>query len=169
MQTIRLGTRLPIAGTVSEDILGDALHAIFAAEFINPRHPDRIPAIERMTRAYGLNQNIKGQDLADVLDRFMARLDTLFKPRSILVETPFETINIHGQRTSGFIDLLLETDQGLVIIDHKSSLGASADWPAKALSYSGQLAAYCDSRRDLPIASTWIHFAAAGALVQIAW
>jgi len=169
MQTILLGTRLPISGNVSEDILGDALHAIFAAEFINPRHPDRIPAIERMTRAYGLNQNIKGQDLADVLDRFMARLDTLFKPRSILVETPFETINIHGQRTSGFIDLLLETDQGLVIIDHKSSLGASADWPAKALSYSGQLAAYCDSRRDLPIASTWIHFAAAGALVQIAW
>jgi hypothetical protein len=24
---------------VSGDILGDALHAIFAAEFINPRHP----------------------------------------------------------------------------------------------------------------------------------
>jgi ATP-dependent helicase/nuclease subunit A len=119
--------------------------------------------------AYGLNQNIKAQDTADMLDRFLAHLDTLFKPRSILVETPFETINIHGQRTSGFIDLLLETDKGPVIIDHKSFLGASADWSAKALCYSGQLAAYCDSRRHLAIASTWIHFAAAGALVQIAW
>jgi ATP-dependent helicase/nuclease subunit A len=116
-----------------------------------------------------LTQNVKGRDAADILDRFAARLDRLFKPRSILVETPFETINIHGQRTSGFIDLLLETDQGLVIIDHKSFLGASADWSAKALSYSGQLAAYCDSRRDLPIATAWIHFAAAGALLQIAW
>jgi hypothetical protein len=141
VQTIRLGTRLPIAGTVSEDILGDALHAIFAAEFINPRHPDRIPAIERIMHAYGLDQNIKGQDIAGMLDRFAAHLDRFFKPRSILVETPFETINIHGQRTSGFIDLLLETDKGLVIIDHKSFLGASPDWPVKVLSYSGQLAA----------------------------
>jgi ATP-dependent exoDNAse (exonuclease V) beta subunit len=119
--------------------------------------------------AYGLNQYIEAQDTADMLDRFVARLDKLFKPRSFLVETPFETINFCGQRTSGFIDLLLETDKGLVIIDRKSFLGASADWPAKALSYSGQLAAYRDSRRDSPIASTWIHFAAVGALVQIAW
>jgi ATP-dependent exoDNAse (exonuclease V) beta subunit len=167
VQTIRLGTRLPISGSVSEDVLGDALHAIFATEFINPRHPDRIHTIERIMHAYGLNQNIKAQDTADMLDRFAAGLDRLFKPRSILVETPFETINIRGQRTAGFIDLLLETDKGLVIIDHKSFLGASADWPAKALSYSGQLAAYCNARRDLPTESTWIHFATVGALLQI--
>jgi ATP-dependent helicase/nuclease subunit A len=52
VQTIRLGTRLPISGSVSEDVLGDALHSIFAAEFINPRRPDRIPTIERIMRAY---------------------------------------------------------------------------------------------------------------------
>src|ERR1700745_1256465 len=86
------------------------------------------PAIERIMHAYGLNQYIEAQDTADMLDRFVARLKKLFKPRSFLVETPFETINFCGQRTSGFIDLLLETDKGLVIIDRKSFLGASADW-----------------------------------------
>jgi ATP-dependent helicase/nuclease subunit A len=68
---------------------------------------------------------------------------------------------------SGYIDLLLETSQGMVIIDHKSFLGKRADWPAKARSYSGQLAAYRDARRTPAIESTWIHFAAGGGLVQV--
>ena len=57
-----------------------------------------------------------------------------------LVETPFLSVNKYGQRTSGYIDLLLETSKGGVIIDHKSFLGKRTDWPVKALSYSGQLA-----------------------------
>jgi ATP-dependent helicase/nuclease subunit A len=169
VQTINLGNRLAITGTVNENLLGEALHAIFAAEFINPRQPDRITTIERILRNHGFGQNIKAKDAADILDRFAAHIDRLFQPKSILVETPFATINGHGQRTSGFIDLLLETDKGFVIIDHKSFLGGSAEWPAKALSYSGQLAAYGGSRLEHPIECTWIHFAVAGGLVQVAW
>jgi ATP-dependent exoDNAse (exonuclease V) beta subunit len=168
-RTIHLGTRLPISGKVSENILGDALHAIFAAEFVNPRHPDRLVTIERILQAYGLNENIKTQDTVDVLDRFAAYLDELFQPKSIFVEVPFQTINDHGQRTFGFIDLVLETENGRVIIDHKSFLGGSADWPGRAQSHSGQLAAYAGSSRGPVTASTWIHFAPVGGLVQIAW
>ena len=169
VQTIDLGNRLPISGAVKENILGDALHAIFAAEFVNPQHPERLVAIERILRAYSLDQNINANDVAHMLDRFAALLDKLFKPKTILVETPFLSVNSHGQRTSGYIDLLLETSKGAVIIDHKSFLGRSADWPAKALSYSGQLAAYRGARGDVAIASVWIHFAAGGGLVQVDW
>ena len=102
-----------------------------------------------------------------MLDRFAARPNKLFQPKTILVETPFLSVNKHGQRTSGYIDLVLETSKGAVIIDHKSFLGKRADWSAKALSYSGQLAAYRDARRAPPIESTWIHFAAGGGLVQV--
>jgi hypothetical protein len=45
VQTIDLGDRLPITGAVDENILGDALHAILAAEFINWQHPERMIAI----------------------------------------------------------------------------------------------------------------------------
>jgi hypothetical protein len=77
------------------------------------------------------------------------------------------SLNGHGQRTCGYIDLLLETSEGAVIIDHKSFLGKRADWPAKALSYSGQLAPYRNARHTPAIDSTWIHFAAGGGLVQV--
>jgi ATP-dependent exoDNAse (exonuclease V) beta subunit len=169
VRTINLGTRLPITGKVSENVLGDALHAIFAAEFINPNHPDRLVTIARILQAYDLSQNISAQDAANMLNRFTTQLKELFQPKSILVEVPFSTTNNRGQLTSGFIDLLVETDKGFVIVDHKSFLGGSADWPTKALSFSGQLAAYCGARRDLPIASAWIHFAAAGGLMQVVW
>ena len=169
VQTIKLGARLPINGKVNENVLGDALHAIIASEFINPNHPDRFATIARILQAYDLSQNISARDTANMLNRFAKYLNELFQPKSILVEVPFLTTNNHGQQTSGFIDLLVETDKGFVIVDHKSFLGGSADWPAKALSFSGQLTAYCRARRDLPIASTWIHFAAAGGLIQVAW
>ena len=147
VQTIDLGNRLPVSGVVDENILGDALHAIFAAEFTNPQHPERMIAIKRILGAYNLDQSIKTDDVALMLDCFAAQLDKLFQPKTILVETPFLSVNSHGQRTSGYIDLLLETSKGAVIIDHKSFLGKRADWPAKALSYSGQLAAYRDAQR----------------------
>lgn len=169
VQTVHLGARLPVGGDVSEDILGDALHAIFAAEFINPRRPDRLVTIDRILHGYALSETIKAQDAADMLDRFASRVQSLFRPKSFLVEVPFVTVTNQGQRTSGFIDLLLETDQGLVIIDHKSFLGGTSDWSAKALSYSGQLAAYCSAQPERPIASAWIHFAAAGSLLQVSW
>jgi ATP-dependent helicase/nuclease subunit A len=151
VQTINLGNRLPISGTVSENALGNALHAIFAAESLNPQHQDRMATIDRILRSYNLDQNIKAEDAADIVDRFAAQIDKLFQPKSILVETPFLTVNDHGQRTFGFIDLLLETSKGFVIVDHKSFLWRSVDWPVKALSYSGQLAAYRGARSDLPI------------------
>jgi ATP-dependent helicase/nuclease subunit A len=167
VQMIDSGDRLPITGTVGENILGDALHALFAADFINPQHPERQIAIKRILAAYNLDESIKAQDVALMLDRFAALLDKLFQPKSILVETPFLSVNNHGQLTSGYIDLLLETSKGAVIIDHKSFLGKKADWSAKALSYSGQLAAYRGARHTPAIESTWIHFAAGGGLVQV--
>ena len=161
------GDRLPITGAVEENILGDALHALFAADFINPQHPERQITIKRILAAYNLDESIKAQDVALMLDRFAALLDKLFQPQTILVETPFLSLNSHGQRTSGYIDLLLETSKGAVIIDHKSFLGKRADWSDKALSYSGQLAAYRNARHTSAIDSTWIHFAAGGGLAQV--
>jgi ATP-dependent helicase/nuclease subunit A len=167
MKVINLRNRLPVSCKVDENVLGDALHTIFAAEFINPQHPDCLATIERILRSHGLDQNIKARDAADMVDRFTAHLTKFFQPKSIQVETPFLSVNKEGQRTSGFIDLLLETSDGAVLIDHKSFLGACADWPVKALSYSGQLAAYRSALVDRSVESVWIHFAAAGGLVQI--
>jgi hypothetical protein len=86
INALMLGDRLPITGAVEGNILGDALHAIFAAEFIHPQHPERLIAIKRILGAYNLDQNIKAEDVDVMLDRFAALLDRLFQPQTILVE-----------------------------------------------------------------------------------
>jgi hypothetical protein len=60
-----------------------------------------------------------------------------------------------------------KSDPSLSFDFFKSFLGKRADWSDKALSYSGQLAAYRTARHNPAIDSTWIHFAAGGGLVQI--
>ncbi len=78
-----------MSGAVDENIFGDALHAILAAEFINPQHPERLVATELILRAYSLDQNNNSHSVAHMLDRFAAHPDKLFQPRSILVESRF--------------------------------------------------------------------------------
>ncbi|MBV8099736.1 MAG: PD-(D/E)XK nuclease family protein [Verrucomicrobia bacterium] len=167
LRTIDLGNRLPISGAVEENALGNALHKILAAEFVNPNHPNRLEMIRRILLAHGLIHDITAEDVAAMIGRFTSSIRSVFQPARVDVEVPFGVLGSNGQETVGYIDLLLETANGLVIIDHKSFMGRRADWPSKALTYSGQLAAYRASRSDLPIDSVWIHFPVGGGMVEI--
>jgi ATP-dependent exoDNAse (exonuclease V) beta subunit len=102
-------------------------------------------------------------------DRFRSCIEREFRPSKMLTETPIETRNERGQRVGGFLDLLLETPTGCVVIDHKSFPGARSGWKDKAISYSGQLALYRQALAtlNLPLASMWIHFPVAGGLVEV--
>jgi len=166
---IDLGARLPFSGSPDETDFGDALHAIFAAEFLNPDHPQRREAVQRILRGHKLEDCLRSEDVIAMADRFRGQMQTHFQPKRVLVEVPLEATNALGQRIEGFIDLLLETDDGWVLVDHKSFPGKRADWAAKARSYSGQLALYHEAlaKLNMPVASLWIHFAIGGGLIEI--
>jgi ATP-dependent helicase/nuclease subunit A len=168
-KVIDFGSRLPVTGKPKEADLGDALHAILAAEFINPGHPRQREAVDRILRAFGLQAMIQVDDALLMVNQFRSKLDGLFHPKSVLVEPPFEITNDSGQRARGFIDLMIETGKGWIIIDHKSFLGGRSAWEDKALSYSGQLSMYRRALANLgkPFVGAWVHFAASGGMVEI--
>ena len=103
------------------------------------------------------------------VDVFREDAEKRFKPKRILAEVPFSFQNTAGQLVSGFIDLLLETAQGWVVIDYKSFQGQKSDWETKALSYSGQLDCYLHALAAMKMKtdSIWIYFALGGGLVRI--
>jgi len=168
-RVIDLGVRLPFVGAPDEADLGDALHAIIAAEFLNPDHLQRLEAVHRILRGHKLENCLKNEDVLAMADRLRRQIATDFQPKRMLVEVPIEVTNAKGQRIGGFIDLLLETKIGWVVVDHKSFPGKRADWSAKAFSYSGQLALYEEAlaRLNMPVASLWVHFAIGGGLVEV--
>jgi ATP-dependent exoDNAse (exonuclease V) beta subunit len=166
---IDLRARLSFTGHPNEADLGDAIHAILATEFIHPNHHDREVIAERILRGYGFESLIKAEDVLAMADRVRARLLAEFQPKLILVETPFDCQNELGQRLVGFMDLLLKTDQGWVVFDHKTFPGKKSEWQSEAISYSGQLAIYRAALESLSqqVAGTWIHFAVGGGLVEV--
>jgi ATP-dependent exoDNAse (exonuclease V) beta subunit len=168
-EIIELGSRMTLRGKCDEAQLGDALHAILAAEMIHPGHPNREAIATRILKGFDVQNIVDVRDALAMAERFQKRVSERFHPKSVLVEVPFEYVNAAGQRVAGFMDLLLETTAGWMVIDHKSFPGARKDWEKKALSYSGQLKLYRDGliKNGQQCAGRWIHFAVGGGLVEI--
>lgn len=168
-QIIEVGPRLPFTGKIEEADLGDAFHAILAAEFVNPDYPRKLETISRILRNHDLHDHIQGEDVLQMVERFKARLQNLFQPLEVLVEVPFAVANDNGQLVEGFMDMLLKTRNGWILIDHKTYPGKRNQWADEAVSYSGQLALYRESLNQLnwPVCGTWIHFAVGGGLAKV--
>jgi ATP-dependent exoDNAse (exonuclease V) beta subunit len=93
-----------------------------------------------------------------------------FDPISWRVEHPVTHVLPNGQVAHGLIDLLIETKEGWVIIDHKSTPRPRNEWTGIAESYSGQLAMYKAAVEEIsgkPVSSMWIHYPIAGAAVPL--
>jgi ATP-dependent helicase/nuclease subunit A len=170
VEAISFGSPIQMSHRFEDDTdLGDAIHAIFAAEFTHPNHPKRATTAERILKEFGCDLSVWLEDVLRAVDTFREDIEKMFKPKQMLVEVPFTFRNPAGQLVSGFIDLLLETAQGWVIIDYKSFQGQKADWEAKALGYSGQLDCYRQTLAAMKMktASLWIYFVLGGGLVRV--
>ena len=110
-------------------------------------------------------------DAVGCASRLRVALNTRFSPRRMLVEHPVALVRDNGQVIHGWIDLLLETESGWIVIDHKSSPRPRLEWPDEAIAYSGQLAAYASALRGagLECAGCWVHFPVGGGLVEVAF
>ena len=165
---VELGPRIAVHGDDMGKI-GIALHAAIAAEFVNPDRDDAV------TRAASLIRNWAGEgamapaDAVECARRLRKYLNAQFDTHHMLVEYPVEFVQDNGQVLLGRIDLLLETEVGWLVIDHKSSPRPRSEWTDEALEYSGQLAAYAAALRGagLECAGCWVHFAVGGGLVEV--
>jgi len=161
--------RLALRGNPEERILGDALHTILAAEFQFPDHAQSKSVIEGALKRHGLQGALSVDAVNTMTQSFRRWVDAKFKPQRTMVESPFHYHNDLGQLVTGFIDLLTETSEGWVIVDHKTFPGASSEWKAKAQSYSGQVQHYVEAleANGEKVASAWIHFAVGGGMLRV--
>ena len=75
-----------------------------------------------------------------------------------------------GSVLSGTADLVLETPEGLVVVDHKSYPGSTAEALARAAKHAGQLAAYAETVAEAwgkPVLGTFIHLPVGGIVVPV--
>ncbi len=163
-EVIELGERLEITGEYDPAALGTALHAVIASAVLGQQ------ATARILRDHGMENTISVEAADLCASRLLEAINQSLDPIKIYVEYPIYYYNDHGQLISGWIDLLVETAEGFVVIDHKASPRARSDWEEIALGYAGQLGAYAagiQRATDTPVVSRWIHFGVTGGLVGI--
>nr|MBP6724812.1 UvrD-helicase domain-containing protein [Halioglobus sp.] len=163
-EIITLGERLEIAGEYDPAELGSALHAVIATTLLGQN------ATARVLEDHGMEMTLSVAAANESASRLLAAIEQRFKPVALYAEYPLHYSNDSGQLINGWIDLLIETADGFVLIDHKASPRARSDWEEIALGYSGQLQAYAEGivrATGRPVLSRWIHFGVTGGLVEV--
>jgi len=165
-----VGMRLEIKGSPAMNPVGLALHQLLAAEIVNPRHRDALAAAKKIIANHGIAENIDPKAAVRYAQHFCGYVKKIFRPRRILGEYPVMQVMDNGQLVKGWIDVLLETDDGWLIVDHKLSARPESELQAEALKYAGQLLAYknaVEAATSKKVASCRIHFPLAGILWEL--
>ncbi len=165
-----LGERIPLAGRPDMDQLGTALHDIIAADLAGGFGDDKEVEAQALLKRYKLEGNVDAQKVLERSGELNLWIEKSFDVKGIHPEWPIQSVLENGQRVKGWIDLLVETPDGWVIIDHKSFPGTKEEWINHALEYSGQLGLYrqaIETATQKPVLSQWIHFCVGGGLVEL--
>ena len=165
-ETVEFGERIRLNGD-DMTMIGSGLHAVIAAELVNPERESMLIRAKLILEGYGFSSYISASDAVDAARRFHNWIKERFEPSLILSEHPIMHVQDDRRTARGWIDVLLETKDGWIIIDHKSSPRPKSGWPKEVVNYSGQLGA---NRAALEAAggtvrSTWIHFPVSGGAV----
>jgi ATP-dependent exoDNAse (exonuclease V) beta subunit len=133
--------------------LGTFIHRCFEVLGARPDMKDKIAHVTGI----GIKTETLGK-IALSVNLFEDWLQAHFNPTSLLREWPILVLNEQGSVVSGTVDLLVETPQGVWIIDHKSDL---VEDPVEAFgNYRAQLASYAaaltkEGKTVLGIAINW--------------
>lgn len=166
---IEIGQRLPLNGTPDMRLLGEAVHGFLAADNIDrPMTEREVMAKEALDR-WGVSGALLPSSLIEASNRLNVFITGRWPGAKQHREMPVYGC-IGTQRASGRVDLLLETSEGFVIIDHKTFPGAPDTWAEKAAGFSPQLSLYSQiisQATGRPVLQRFVHMPIVGAVIAI--
>lgn len=165
-----LGGRIPLNGKPKMSDLGNAVHNFLAAD--RPGHdPDhRIKIADRLLAGHDVEGAISSEDLLRISDRLHNWISQTWPDAEIHREYPIRHRIENGTLIEGTADLVLETPDGLVLIDHKTYPGGHQQCLEKTREFTGQLNAYAQALHlatGTPVIETHIHYPTSGYLASI--
>ena len=167
-ERIQLGPRLPMVGQPDMRLLGEAVHAIAAADNRGMAPEARLARASAILGRWGVHQ-VAPVDLLDACDRLADVIARRWPSAKVLREVPVSA-RLGDQLVSGRIDMLVEHAAGFAILDHKSFPGSQSTWDERAEEYGPQLGLYAEAlERARPGRATelFVHMPVVGALLRL--
>lgn len=145
--------------------LGECVHSYMAVAV--PGADDRDLA-RGLVERWGVDDVLSPDELVAAGKRLREWIVRTLKPKAIHAEVPMHFNHPNGQVSDGFIDMLIETDDGsFAIIDHKViSDQAAEECVAK---YAAQQGVYRKAVLSAcgPVSQVWLHLPIQGKLVAV--
>jgi ATP-dependent helicase/nuclease subunit A len=167
--TQNVGMQLKIKGSPAMNQVGLALHQVITAEIVNPDREDALLTAKKILANYGVAENIDSKAAVAYAQHFIKYANKAFQANRILTEYPVTQVLDNGQQIKGWIDVLMETDQGWVIVDHKFTSQPENELEKEALKYSGQILTYknaVEAATSKKVTSCWINFPNPGVMLR---
>lgn len=163
------GGAVPVSVGADPTSLGDACHAFFAADGDDLDEAERVQMAARLLQSFSVQGSLRAEDLARAGASLRGWAGRRWPGAIWRREWPLRRRLSDGSELHGFADLVLETSEGLVIIDHKCLGGTIAEALGAAASYGAQLAAYAEvferaTGRD--VLGRWLHLPLQGMCVE---
>lgn len=162
-----------------EAILGNCLHDIlylYIGNKLNKSASDSLNATQKIINNYQMQAIINNEEVLNSIDTLFKYISKTFNPVKWHRELPLEC-EIEGQLYKGEADLVLETEEGYVLIDYKSYPGSIDKVLDNATSntvyagkYAGQLSTYSKmitSITSKKVIKQLIYYTVLGKLVEL--
>ena len=169
-RVLRLGERLTLRGKPDMNTVGTAVHGLIGAVLCGGLAVDSLARATALLDRYGVSSYLDAAEILARAELLKTTLVTEYGATAFYPEWPVQGVLDNCQRFAGWIDLLVDTPEGWILIDHKSFPGRSEEWAGQALGYSGQLAAYrtaVEVATERLVRSSWINFWIGGGMVEV--
>jgi len=165
---VRLGERLDLTGSPEMQVLGDCVHSFLAIDDVSSHSAVRLSTAARILKNWNVD-NLSAASLVEAGNRMFSFFNAEFPNAIWHKEFPLSG-RLGSQRVRGSVDLLLELEEGFVIVDHKSFPGRFEEWESRALSHIPQLTIYkhvLEHRTCKCVLASYIHMPIVGATIKI--
>lgn len=171
LDKVSFGERLHVKPGADWGVLGSAVHACLAASFTEQGTRLSETVVSRLLDGFQVRAHIDAVALSTQIQAIHAWLESRWPGNKARAEVPVKTQLPNGQVIDGRIDLLLETERGFVLIDHKSSPFGEDRWSELVDTYQGQLNAYANAIAEAAgknVVEQWLLFPVAGGAIRCA-
>lgn len=164
-----LGPQLIPHGAANWDQVGSAIHGYFALPLAKLDDSVRLRAAQRLLDRWGATSAVDADVVVEAGERMLAFFAQHYPGATVTTEQSVAWRNADNQLMEGWIDLLLETPAGYVLVDHKSYPGKDPVGHIKD-KYIGQMRGYAEAIESItgrPVVETLIHMPALGKMFRI--
>lgn len=166
----RIGTRIMLQGSPEMSMLGTAIHASLCLSFADQNSPVAVDDVQRLLSSHYMHEHVSANHVIDQLTALHVWLNERWPRSQAMAEYPVQQLLASGQILNGRIDLLLDTENGWILIDHKSNPAPEAEWERLADEHAGQLNAYAraiEAASGRPVKEAWLFLPVSAGAVRV--